>query len=304
MNDSEIDIIARVPGKHKPIMMIEVKASIRESLQPSQSELGAYENTAKEHGIPLVYIIPKNYIHKSKLPKETKDNPKLKVRIITWEEIKETMEKNEMKITISFDSQIEQFVETCSDKNDLTNEEKELLKNKELLRNIFDFKKIRLEEIQEVLKTKKRKLSSEEPYEDQWGVGFYYSYNRNDFFIGFNPDYKKDDDKEFFFALCLAETKKNYELGDRELKPLFFNEGYYFIPIINKKIEDKEIDNVVLDSVLKKVVEKNIRSIDKQIREDFALFFALQTKIGKEEFEEIFESEKKYKDLKKRYKID
>lgn len=62
MNGKEIDIIARIPGKHKPVMMIEVKANIMESLQESQNMKGEYQRTAKKHDIPLVYIIPENYI--------------------------------------------------------------------------------------------------------------------------------------------------------------------------------------------------------------------------------------------------
>ena len=300
MGGTEIDIIARIPGQHKPVMMIEVKASIGETLQDSQVAEGAYENTANKHEIPLVYIIPKNYIHKDKLPKNSKDKPKLKVKIILWEDIK----KHISDMDVSFEKQIEQFVETYSDNNDLSNEEKALLKDKELLIQIYNFKKEKLDMIKAVLDKKKRRISPS-PQEDQWGVGFYYSYKnydqflkkrqQNDYFIGFNPYYK--DDK--FFALCIAETCKNIHLGDK--KDLYFEDGYYFIPILKSNCIEGDKD--VLDEI--RTSFKGL-FIQPEIKTNLSTFFSLKTKIGDEKFffnENDAINTKKYESLLKRYNL-
>ena len=285
MGGAEIDIIARVPGKHKPVMMIEVKANIGETLQNSQAEGGNYEITAETHEIPLVYIIPKNYIHKDRLPKNTKEKPKLKVKIITWEEIKKKINK---KIKVSFDSQIDQFVEIISNDNILSCEEKKLLHDKDLLIKIYNFKKEKLEMIRAGLKRKKRKILDSQ--EDQWGIGYYYSTKKpkNDYFIGFNPYYS--DDK--FFALCIEETSKNTNLGDRKKNPLYFEDGYYFIPILNSNCI--EGDEVVLEEIRNSFKEV---SIQPEIKLYFSPFFSLKTKIG-DDFYNIFE------DCKGHYEIN
>ena len=266
MNGTEIDIIARIPGVHKPIMMIEVKANIDEPLQASQSMSGEYEKTAKTHKIPLVYIIPKNYIHRKKLPK---------AKIITWEEIKKEINK---KIKVSFDSQIEQFVEIISNDNLLSKEEIRLLKNKNLMKVIFKFKKENLGKIKETLERRKRKQSGEQ--EDQWGVGYYYNYKKNDCFIGFNPHYISDGKEDKFLALCIAETSKNTDLGDN--KKIYFEDGYYFVPILNSKCI--EGDEVILKEL--RTIFRGL-SIQQEVKTNFSIFFSLKNKIG-EEFDKIF----------------
>ena len=107
MNKKEIDIIARIPGIHKPKLMIEVKASINEDLQNSQAIRGAYQRTSTKQGIPLFYIIPENYKHKNKIPKNA--------TTITWEDIKDVTQKYSNKLNI----QINNFVEISNKNNSL-----------------------------------------------------------------------------------------------------------------------------------------------------------------------------------------
>ena len=128
MNGTEIDIIARIPGKHKPEMMIEVKAAAGETLQDSQSIGGEYENTSKDHNIPLVYIIPENYIHKEELPK-------IAVKIY-WENLLNGIEN----FNVKFDQQIRNFVEINDEIQKFTDKEQQLFSNKSLLKNIYCLK--------------------------------------------------------------------------------------------------------------------------------------------------------------------
>lgn len=292
MKGTAIDIIARVPGQHKPIMMIEVKANIGEPLQKSQQKNGTYQKTAEAHGIPLIYIIPKNYVHEDKLPKKTK-----KIILIYWEDIYENCEN----IKISFDEQISQFVD-LSVKEEISDEEKKLLKNKKLLLRIFKLKTLVLDAIDKVLKSNNRQTSDEE---DQWGVGSYYQWKNNNYFLGFNP-YYSNENEEYFLALDIAETCKNYELGDRKKNPLYFEDGYYFLPILNSDI--LEGDEKVLSAMRERLKELTINKIDNDVKENFFYFYSLRSKIGEEEFKNIFVKkdddyqldEKKYEKLLKK----
>ena len=289
MNDTEIDIIARYPGIHKPIMMIEIKANIGEPLQFSQGQNGYYVKTSNKHDIPLIYIIPQKYIHKEELPKTA-------IKIY-WEDIlKETG-----NITVNFDSQISQFVEISNDEKYLSVEEKKLYENKKLLNDIYTFKTTILKTLRDILIEKQRIDNNTEPEEDQWGVGFYYSFKNNNFFLGFNPYYNEQFDA--FFALDIEETKNNTNLGDE--KHLIYDEGYYFIPILdNKTIEG---DKTVINALRKKLKsqENNISKISQNIKENFAIFFCIQEKIGKDEMDNLFTdnqiNEKQYEKLKKKF---
>lgn len=273
MKRTEIDIIARNPGVHKPVMMIEVKAGVGEPLQESQKEGKFYDVTSRNHKIPLIYIIPNNYVHRKDLPK--------KAFIISWEEI--IKQAGSMKV--SFNTQIDNFVEIDYEEESLSKKENQLFKDVSLLDKIYNFKNNILDIIEKVLKKNRRTNVKKE--ENQWGVGFFYTYRKNFYFIGFNPYYNennyKDENKkayiQYFFALDIAETTKNSELGDK--KHLFFADGYYFIPILGSNIQIEEKN--IIREIRTKLKEKGIDSIDKTIRENFETFFALQTKIGEEE---------------------
>ena len=287
MNETEIDIIARYPGIHKPAMMIEIKANIGEPLQYSQGENGYYLKTSEKYKIPLIYIIPKKYIHKESLPKAA-------IKIY-WEDIL----KDTGNINVSFDSQISQFVEISNDDKYFNDEEKQLFQNTQLLQDIYNFKTSVLKILKNVLLEKHRIDDYIEPEEIQWGVGFYYSYKNNNYFLGFNPYYNEKFDT--FFSLDIEETKNNFKLGD-ELH-LIYDEGYYFIPILNNKTA--EADKLVLEELRKRLYENKIKNIPQIIKENFALFFCIQEKTGKEEIDKLFYdniiNEKQYEKIKKKF---
>lgn len=295
MKGKEVDIIARTPGVHKPVMMIEIKANIGETLQDSQKEGGEYQKTSTEHKIPLIYIIPKNYIHKNELPNKAKK--------IYWE----TILKHTDKISITFDTQINQFVEISEDDTCLSTEEKSLLQNNNLLVKIYEFKEKVLHILKEALESNKRNIDYRE--ESPWGVGFYYSFKKQNYFIGFNP-YFAENNNDNFFALDIQETSHNFELGDRKDNPLYFEEGYYYVPILKSKTFDG--DEKVLMRIRSKFKELQIDSIDDNIQNSFSNFFSLQMKITDEVFKEIFKKsesgdykyvidERKYEKLKTKY---
>ena len=286
---TEIDIVARISGKHKPIMMIEVKASIGESLQDSQKTDGQYQKTSEKHKIPLVYIIPKNYVYKKDIPSSAKK--------IYWEDILETVGKLP---SISLETQISRFVEISERQGIISKEEKKLFLNKELLSKIYRLKEDALGIMNDILSKNKIKLHKEE---SQWGVGFYYTRLKANYFIGFNPYYKEEKDKNFF-ALAIEETCKNIDLGDRSKKPLYYADGYYFVPILDNNAVDG--DKKILTEIRKKIEELKNDLQDAKIKENFGLFFSLREKIGEKQFDSLFTkneeiNESKYKKAKEKY---
>ena len=305
MNGKSIDIIARIPGKHKPEIMIEVKANIGETLQNSQKADGEYYETARNHDIPLIYIIPKDYIHKNDLPKESKKQ-KPKVARITWEEILGETQK----INIPFGSQIDQFVEISESQENISDDERKLLENTDLLVKIHNLEKSVLSIIDSVL----TKNTDRQKEESQWGVGYYYSIKNPpaDYYIGFNP---YCTESKYFLAFDVAENCNNVDLGDRPEKPLYFEEGYYYLPILGSEFLDNNDIIAKQMSKVKKIRDKlkelKISSIDNDVRDNFPTYFLLKTKVG-ETFENIFEeesgkiqiNEKKYEEIKKIYKIN
>ena len=122
---------------------------------------------------------------------------------------------------------------------------------------------------------------------------------RNNYFLGFNPYYNVKFDT--FFALDIEETQNNTKLGD-EIN-LIYDEGYYFIPILNNKTI--EGDKIVLETLRKRLSEAGIKNIDEDIKDNFALFFSIQEKIGKEEIDKLFYennfSEKQYEKIKRKF---
>ena len=84
---------------------------------------------------------------------------------------------------------------------------------------------------------------------------------------------------------------------------LIYDEGYYFIPILNNKTI--EGDKIVLETLRKRLSEAGIKNIDEDIKDNFALFFSIQEKIGKEEIDKLFYennfSEKQYEKIKRKF---
>ena len=251
MDNNEVDVIARVPGKRTPVLMIEIKVGIREELQESQREGGAYQRTAENHGIPLLYIIPKNYNYQENIPSYAKK--------INWEEIiKKAREKDYTYLA----EQIENFVELSEETEALSKEEVILLTMQSLLREVIETKDKVFEKIEEILLKEYDKFE-ENPY----GAGYYY--NGEKFFIGFNPCYNDKD----FFALCIKEDSST----DKDDK-LYYEDGYYFVPV--QECECLEGDKKLLKNLRKALTENEIIISDTFKRSLYA-FYTLKEKIKK-----------------------
>ena len=256
MEGKEVDIIARIPGKRKPVLMIEVKAGVRENLQDSQSKGGAYQKTAKKYGIPLIYIIPKYYEHK-------KDIPNI-ATTIEWETILSIARKNDSSFITQ--AQIEKFVEISEEDGPLSEEERILLSSQSLLMDIYDTKRKVLSEIEPLLKI--RKVVSDHPQENKYGVGYYYKYRKDDLFIGFNPC--RED--EYFFSLCIQENAST----DNDDK-LWYEDGWYYVPVQN--CECVEGDEKILTGIRRALSEKKI-FISDNFKKYLCSFYTLREKIA------------------------
>ena len=110
MNGNEVDIIGEAEGK--TVLILEVKANLNESLQPSQEKGGAYEKTVNTYSnIKLKYIVPDGYRHLDELPEKSD-----KIEIITWSKIYEIAKEND---NTGFTEQIEYFIQSQFHTNDL-----------------------------------------------------------------------------------------------------------------------------------------------------------------------------------------
>lgn len=271
MNGKEVDIIARNPGENKPQIMIEVKASANEILQESQTKKNEYQITSETHNIPLIYIIPQQYNHKDYLPENS--------IIIYWETI---MSKTK-NLKIAFDNQINHFVE-ISDAKGFSKKEEELLKNKNLLLNIYNRTNEVKSQIKDALNCYSRKITISQ--DNQWGVGFYYTYSphnqKNEYFIGFNPE---ASEKNFIALTILENIKINSEQEEQDY-PLYFFEGWYYVPIFQEDVVAG--DKTVLEKIRKKLKKKkiNLSTFSGDFRKNFKVFLSLRAKINN--FENLF----------------
>ena len=256
MKGTEIDIIARVPGVHKPIMMIEIKASAGETLQPSQSNSkkeGTYKKTSEKYNIPLIYIIPEKYIHDKNIPENA-------IKIY-WEKIRNITKKLK---EIKLDKLIDSFVEITEKSNQFPLDKK-INTSLENIKKLLE-KNINIENISDL-------------QNDQWGIGYYFSTKKPkaDYFIGFTPDYKED---KKFFSLCIAESCKNIDLGDRNKnpkeRPMFFNDGWYYFPLgknmLDKNIKMPDVDKKHIDKNILKAISNNKKIIDELIKDVRTIF--------------------------------
>ncbi len=251
MNEKQVDIIARVPGKRKPILMIEVKTNIDEDLQESQGKNNEYEETASKYKIPLIYIFPKYYGHREEIPD-------IAIKI-EWEEILDIARNT----PINLGEMIENFVD-ISEENILSKEERELLTNQSLIKELLETKECVLEELKQNLPTKQSQRSLKT---SQYEVGYEYKYNEDDFFIGFNPC--RDD--EYFFSLCIKENS----ITDKYDK-LYYEDGWYFIPIHDaktlKKVR-KDLEEIEISEELEKI------EISEKFKKFLYSFYTLKIKI-------------------------
>ena len=218
MGEKEVDIYARVPGKYKIYLMIEVKAGINEDLQNSQKIGGEYWKTSKT-GIPLFFIIPRAYTHKN-------DKKYIHENNIDWEDILKIANNcgNDKMV-----SQINNFVEITEGDAELNDESCVIKKIAKIEDYIEERKKSK-----DLLDRSLRKINDKKFSETQYEFGYYW--NNNTYFFGFN-----DLDKNYILSLDITENTQNTELGKEEFD-FYFLEGWYFIPL--KKLNNKQFFTV------------------------------------------------------------
>lgn len=232
--------------------MIEIKANLAETFQQSQGKNGEYEKTSSKHGIPLFYIIPRNYYKKNKIPDIG--------IIIEWEEIIKIAKECEEKSSIA--EQIRYFVELKEDETLFTKEEKELLNSGSELHQIYENKNKIKKLITDISSTKKVKE------DDFYSFGAYW----DNFFLGYTFIYNNFDDYDgkYEFILNIQETSNNTILGK---KGVYYFEGWYYIPL--KKLDgikaltlsdlrkDKEIHQRLYGNLkFEKITKENIVELD------------------------------------------
>lgn len=133
MGNAHVDIVGK--SKSKVVIMIEVKANIKEELQETQTEDGAYQNTAKQHHIKLKYIIPEGYEHEKTLLNSSKNN--IYCKIIKWSWIYEIAKEYD---STGFCNDIEYFVDNDFGTNDLllTKSEVAMFLSPETIKKVSD----------------------------------------------------------------------------------------------------------------------------------------------------------------------
>lgn len=133
MGNAHVDIVGK--SKSKVVIMIEVKANIKEELQETQNEDGAYQNTAKEHHIKLKYIIPEGYEHEKTLLDSSENN--IYCKIIKWSWIYEIAKEYD---STGFCNDIEYFVDNDFGTNDLvlTKSEVAMFLSPETIKKVSD----------------------------------------------------------------------------------------------------------------------------------------------------------------------
>lgn len=81
LDKKEIDIVG-LDVKNEPRALFEIKVNIFEKIQDSQKQNSNYQNYAKSKGIPIYYIVPKDYSNRNEIGYEDDI-----IKIITWNSI-------------------------------------------------------------------------------------------------------------------------------------------------------------------------------------------------------------------------
>ena len=271
MGTKEVDIYARIPGKYKIYLMIEVKAGIYEDLQTSQMKNGEYQKTSKEEDIPLFFIIPKAYAHRN-------DENFIHENNIEWEEIlKIAKDTGNDKII----NQIHNFVE-ITEENDFSKDTTESIKKIKYLENYVAERQKSINVLSDCLKNVFEKRFVESQYE----FGYYWNNDTDTFFLGFS--YLHDD---YTLSLDITESTLNTELGKDDF---YFLEGWYYIPIKKNYKNIKTIDDLKKAGFQRKYYSKlNFDSLDILNSANQKNTFHL-INLLKETYEEIFASNNDY----------
>ena len=249
MKNKQVDIYAREIGKHKVTLMIEIKANLHEILRKPQGKKGEYLMVSEHYGIPLFYIIPRQYYHKEGIPKG----------IIEWEEILEIAEACKDKTGLS--EQIRNFVDLTENKIVFGNQEKQYFTNLTKLGKVLAKRDLFKNDILNSLPKGAKFPTEENSYE----LGAYW--NNSSFFLGYSYMYKDFNDTKGkpVFMLTIAENKNNMILGD---KGFYYYEGWYYIPIKNipgfenqKTIDDLK-DKDIKPSIYGNIDIKKIQQLE------------------------------------------
>ena len=241
MKNKQVDIYAREIGKHKVTLMIEIKANLPERLQTSQGKKGEYIKVSEHYGIPLFYIIPRQYYHKEEIPNG----------VIEWEEILEIAEACKDKTGLS--EQIRNFVDLNENKIVFGNQEKQYFTNLTKLGKVLAKRELFKKSIRQSLSNGAKFPSEENSYE----LGAYW--NNSSFFLGYSYMYKDFNDTKGkpVFMLTIAENKKNMILGE---KGFYYYDGWYYIPI--KKVPGFENQKAINDLKNKDISSSIYGNID------------------------------------------
>ena len=258
MNENKADVVAFLPGKRTPLLMIEIKTDYWEPLHESQQKGGAYELTAKKHGIPLLYIIPQRYFQRVKIPAGAK--------ILEWEKIL-SIARDQDNTCLA--DQIEHYVEVFKENAVFSKEEVALLAVPSLMKEKFQTENLIFEEIKQVLKNHGREFKFGDGALEPHDIGFSYSYDGNDLFIGFNTRRERAP----FFALCIKENA-----GMDKYDKLYYEDGFYYIPVLG--CDSMEGDKEVLTDLRKVLQEKNV-VISKSFELSYRIIPRLRAKIAR-----------------------
>ena len=258
MNENKADVVAFLPGKRTPLLMIEIKTDYWEPLHESQQKGGAYELTAKKHGIPLLYIIPQHYFQRDKIPAGAK--------ILEWEKIL-SIARDQDNTCLA--DQIEHYVEVFKENAVFSKEEVALLAVPSLMKEKFQTENLIFEEIKQVLKNHGREFKFGDGSLEPHDIGFSYSYDGNDLFIGFNTRRERAP----FFALCIKENA-----GMDKYDKLYYEDGSYYIPVLD--CDSMEGDKEVLTDLRKVLQEKNV-VISKSFELSYRIMPRLRAKIAR-----------------------
>ncbi len=257
LNGLEMGIIALVPGKRTPVLMIELKTDYWEPLHESQMEDGAYDITSKKHGIPLLYIIPSSYTQRDKIP--------ARAGILDWNDILGVAWEYD---NTCFAEQIERYIDIFEEDAPFSKEEVALLTVPSLMKEMHQTENLILEEVEQILKKHGREFEFGKYSLEPHGKGYNYNYDGNDLFIGFNRS--KDAP---FFALCIKESANTDNDGK-----LYYEDGYYYVPIEDS--DCVEGDEEVLTDLRKFLKKKNV-VISRTFEKTFHIMPRLRSKLSR-----------------------
>lgn len=239
MGNAHVDIVGK--SKSKVVIMIEVKANIKEELQETQNEDGAYQNTAKKHHIKLKYIIPEGYEHEKTLLNSSKNN--IYCKIIKWSWIYEIAKEYD---STGFCNDIEYFVDNDFGTNDLllTKSEVAMFLSPETIKKVSNLD-LGFTSFMSVYVSKNKNFIAWEGEERELidGLGWKYKFEEKEIWIGF-AEIEEDTNHSLFIYYYNrnAFTSESLCKEFKEGKDYFLKNDNYeiWVPIVDGKGEIPE----------------------------------------------------------------